>query len=60
MPDSGKLKVHEFPKSIHLYSQGVVALACHPTAPLIYTGCLDGVLRLWDLRTGDAHLSSVA
>lgn len=30
-----------------------MALACHPTAPLIYSGCLDGVLRLWDLRTGE-------
>ena len=32
--------------------QGVVALACHPTAPMVFTGCLDGVLRGWDIRTG--------
>ena len=34
--------------------QGVVALACHPLAPMVYTGCLDGVLRAWDIRTGAA------
>ena len=34
--------------------QGVVALVCHPMAPMVYTGCLDGVLRAWDIRTGAA------
>jgi WD40 repeat protein len=24
----------------------------HPTEPLVFTGCLDGAARCWDLRTG--------
>lgn len=26
-------------------------MAWHPTQPLVFTGCMDGVLRCWDLRT---------
>jgi WD40 repeat protein len=32
--------------------QGVTRMAWHPTQPLVVTGCLDGVVRWWDLRTG--------
>ena len=35
-----------------LHVQAVVALCCHPSQPLIFTGCLDGAVRCWDLRTG--------
>lgn len=34
------------------HPEAVVALQCHPSQPLIYTGCLDGAVRCWDLRTG--------
>lgn len=27
-------------------------MAWHPTQPLVFTACLDGLARLWDLRTG--------
>lgn len=31
---------------------GVVRVHCSERSPLAYTGCLDGVLRSWDIRTG--------
>lgn len=34
------------------HPEAVVALQCHPSQPLIFTGCLDGAVRCWDLRTG--------
>ena len=33
-------------------TQAVVAVKCHPSQPLVYTACLDGAVRCWDLRTG--------
>lgn len=32
----------------------VTRTAWHPTQPLVFTACLDGVARCWDLRTGTA------
>lgn len=32
--------------------QAVVRLAFHPSAAIVYTGCLDGIVRAWDVRTG--------
>ncbi|XP_060080044.1 angio-associated migratory cell protein-like [Ylistrum balloti] len=34
------------------HEAGVVRLKWDPTAPLVYTACLDGVVRLWDGRNG--------
>uniref|UniRef100_A0A7R9VPV1 Anaphase-promoting complex subunit 4 WD40 domain-containing protein n=1 Tax=Chlamydomonas euryale TaxID=1486919 RepID=A0A7R9VPV1_9CHLO len=33
---------------------GVTRMGWHPTQPLVFTGCLDGAARCWDLRTGGA------
>ena len=27
-------------------------MAWHPQQPLVLTGCMDGVVRCWDIRTG--------
>lgn len=32
--------------------QGITSMVCHPAEPLVYTGCMDGVVRCWDARTG--------
>ncbi len=34
------------------WAQVVTRLAWHPTQPLVFSGCADGVARCWDLRTG--------
>ena len=34
---------------------GIVRLKWDSAAPLIYTGCLDGVIRLWDSRSGNCE-----
>lgn len=34
-----------------LLAQGVVVAACVPSSPLFVSGCMDGVVRLWDSRT---------
>lgn len=31
--------------------QGVTRLCWHPHQPLVFTACLDGIARCWDLRT---------
>ena len=51
----GKVPICQAFSKKHLlcyYLQGVTRLALHPTQPLIFTGCLDGCVRCWDLRTG--------
>ncbi len=30
----------------------ITRMAWHPTQPLVFTACLDGMVRCWDLRTG--------
>ena len=35
-----------------LLQAGVVRLHCSASSPLVYTGCLDGVVRGWDVRSG--------
>jgi WD40 repeat protein len=35
----------------HLRSQPVTRMAWAAGAPLVATGCLDGAVRVWDLRT---------
>ena len=32
--------------------QAVVKVVLHPSSPLVYTACLDGVVRCWDARSG--------
>lgn len=44
-------------RATSVFSQGIVALACHPKAPFVCSGGLDGVLRLSDLRTGECIYS---
>lgn len=34
------------------HDEGITQMACHPTQPLAFTGCLDGMVRCWDARTG--------
>jgi hypothetical protein len=36
--------------------QAVVGLVCHPSQPVVYTSCLDGCVRAWDIRTGSTQL----
>ena len=28
-------------------------LHCSASSPLVYSGCLDGVVRVWDVRSGE-------
>ncbi|KAK9833997.1 hypothetical protein WJX81_001899 [Elliptochloris bilobata] len=48
----GELAGHTDSVESAAFSPAVVRLAFHPTAALVYTGCLDGVVRAWDARTG--------
>jgi len=34
------------------HPEGVTTMVCHPTQPVIVTGCMDGAVRCWDARTG--------
>ncbi|CAL8460523.1 g52 [Coccomyxa elongata] len=39
-------------RSTCMHPEAVVMLVLHPSQPLVYTACLDGVARCWDARTG--------
>ena len=32
---------------------GVVRVQCSSKGPLVFTGCLDGCVRMWDVRDGE-------
>ncbi|KAK9868612.1 hypothetical protein WJX84_003631 [Apatococcus fuscideae] len=34
------------------HPEGVTRLACHASQPLLFTACLDGIARCWDIRSG--------
>ena len=46
-------------------AQVITRMVFHPTQPLVFTGCLDAVVRCWDLRTGGmvrqygGHMASI-
>ena len=40
-------------RHICVHDGGVVKLAWHDTAPLVYTACTDGIIRVWDARSGE-------
>lgn len=54
----GTLSIWDMPtqiaRSTCQHEAGVVRLKWDPSAPLVYTACLDGVVRLWDGRTGQS------
>lgn len=35
------------------HEEAVVGMVCHPLQPIVYTSCLDGCVRSWDVRTGE-------
>jgi WD40 repeat protein len=46
--------LHELIRSVASFNmQGITRIACHSTQPLVLTACLDGAVRVWDLRTGE-------
>lgn len=53
---SGYLSIWDLPtytKKFNCDSQaGVVKAIWHPTSPLVFSCCLDGLVRLWDTRSG--------
>ena len=50
-------KSHQMLTSIFFFplQGGIVRLKWDAENPLIYTGCLDGVVRLWDSRSGSCE-----
>ncbi|KAK9816046.1 hypothetical protein WJX74_003587 [Apatococcus lobatus] len=34
------------------HAEGVTRVACHHSQPFLFTACLDGIVRCWDIRSG--------
>lgn len=53
---TGKLSIWDVPTQTNRntcqHTGGVVKLKWDTTSPLVYTACLDGVVRMWDARNG--------
>lgn len=52
----GKLIVWDVPSStprvVCEHPEGITRMICHPLEPIVFTGCIDGIVRAWDVRTG--------
>lgn len=54
--NSGSVEIWDLPTSVVRHSlqhpEGVSRVKWASSAPLLFTGCLDGIMRLWDARSG--------
>lgn len=52
----GKLVIWDLgtftPRATCQHPEGITRIVCHPWAPFVVTGCIDGSVRCWDARTG--------
>lgn len=54
--NSGAVEIWDLPTSVIRHTlqhpEGVCKLRWSPSVPILYTACLDGVMRAWDTRSG--------